>query len=330
MFFYNLFKFLSSIQSPLKEFILLVGIISSLLIISEFTSGLLRQIRRRFPLDVLKRYGEGSWALVTGASDGIGKSFAHQLAKRGFNLILLARNRDKIEKIRNEIWAINNKIQMKIVIADLADSDKEGFFDDLMNQIQDLDISMFVNNAGLVFMDRFHNGTEKEFRDVLTVNVIPAVLLTRRLMDKFRARAKNGKKSGIVVVSSLTCLAPMPYMAVYGSTKALEDYFIRSLAVEYPEIDMISLRPYFVNTKSTGYGDISIDTISHEKCAEGTLRDLGRYIVTGANIKHDLAGWTVTKLHPFILNFIVKHVLIPFEWKRMETEKKKNFEQKSK
>ena len=53
--------------------------------------------------DLIKRYGEGSWALITGASDGIGKAYAQELASRGFNIVLMARNQEKTDNVSNEI-----------------------------------------------------------------------------------------------------------------------------------------------------------------------------------------------------------------------------------
>ena len=101
--------------------------------------GLYKKLRRLLPLD-LSRYGKGSWAVVTGASDGIGRALCEELALQGFNIVLIARNKEKLEKVAQELNVLNKDILTKIVIADFENSTKEGFFDEIYSQIESLDI----------------------------------------------------------------------------------------------------------------------------------------------------------------------------------------------
>lgn len=77
---------------------------------------ILNQYYRREPLDILSRYGgKGTWALVTGASDGIGKEFSAQLASLGFNIVLVSRTRSKLEDAEKMCLKLNSEIKTRIV-----------------------------------------------------------------------------------------------------------------------------------------------------------------------------------------------------------------------
>jgi 17beta-estradiol 17-dehydrogenase / very-long-chain 3-oxoacyl-CoA reductase len=94
------------------------------------------------------RYGEGSWAVVTGASDGIGKGFVVELAKLKFNVILIARSVDKMEAICKEVQE-NYQVQTKIIKADYTEGDKVEFYTKLRQELEGYDISILVNNVGI-------------------------------------------------------------------------------------------------------------------------------------------------------------------------------------
>lgn len=310
-----------------QGFLAFIGLLFLFYQFSEFFLLMVKQLRRLVPPNLLKRYGQGSYALVTGSSDGIGRAFADKLAKRGFNLILLARNREKLAAVANEIRTKYPNTETHIIVSDLSESPKEGFLDEIRTQIKNLDISLLVNNAGLAINKPFHEAKEVELHDLLAVNTFPGVMLAREMIPHFQARLKErGLKSGIVNITSVAGLFPLPYMGIYGSTKALQDHFTRSLKIEYPEIDIMSVRPHFVSTKMTSHKEIAFDTISAEDCAEGSLRDLSRYGTTGAHFLHDGAGWVISKTPDYVLGLLSKYVMIPLEWRRtrkLEEEGKK-------
>lgn len=297
----------------------IIGIIYLAWIALGFLLYLWRLLRRRCPANLLKKYGVGSWAVVTGGSDGIGRAFAEQLAKRGFNLVLMARNKAKLDKVAKEINELNKSIMIKIVVADFNKSCEPGFFDEIYDEIKELNISLLVNNVGVDLIDDFHVADEAFMRNMLSVNVFPIVLLTRKLINHFRSRQE---RSGIINVSSSASSAPMPFIGTYGATKAFDDHFSRSLQIEYPNIDFISLRPGYVSTALTMNKEVGMDTISAEDCAEGTLRELGRYERTSAHIKHEILISSMTWAPSFVMNLISK-VMVR---KEMERRKKAELE----
>ena len=81
----------------------------------------------------ITRYGKGTWALVTGASDGIGEGFCYELARDGFNVCLVSRSIEKLKRVEDNIKKINTNIQTKTVVADFKKGFNIEFFDHLMD-----------------------------------------------------------------------------------------------------------------------------------------------------------------------------------------------------
>ena len=93
--------------------------------------GLYPLILHRFKqINLPERYGRNSFVLVTGASDGIGKAFCHHFAGLGFNLIMVARNKEKLEGVKREILRVNSGCDIRIVVKDFKQSLQPGFYDD--------------------------------------------------------------------------------------------------------------------------------------------------------------------------------------------------------
>mmetsp|Transcript_12332 Transcript_12332/g.10634 ORF Transcript_12332/g.10634 Transcript_12332/m.10634 type:complete len:277 (+) Transcript_12332:54-884(+) len=222
--------------------------------------------------NLLKKYGQGSWAFVTGASDGIGKEFCKELARMGFNVILLARNPKKLEDAAAEIKKVNPKIETRICISDLSKSNAPDFLDNINNQVGDLDVSLIINNAGLDHFEKFEKLENQHLKDLIAVNCTAPVLISKNFVPRLRARAGKG---GIINVASGAMVQYMAYYSTYSGTKAHVDMFTCSIADEYPDLDVMSLKPFDVSTKMIGYRQPDVMTITPEKCAKGALNDLG-------------------------------------------------------
>jgi 17beta-estradiol 17-dehydrogenase / very-long-chain 3-oxoacyl-CoA reductase len=85
------------------------------------------------PFNLINRYGRGTWAVVTGASDGIGEGFCYELARDGFNVCLVSRSIEKLKRVEDNIKKINTNIQTKTVVADFKKGFNIEFFDHLMD-----------------------------------------------------------------------------------------------------------------------------------------------------------------------------------------------------
>ena len=97
--------------------------------------------------------------MVTGASDGIGAEYCRQLAVMGFNICLVSRTLSKLEIVEKQVNALNPKIKTKVVQADFANTNME-YFENIQNQVKDLDIAVLVVNAGAMTTGRLSNHPE--------------------------------------------------------------------------------------------------------------------------------------------------------------------------
>eukprot|EP00347_Sterkiella_histriomuscorum_P005739 403355455 len=127
--------------------------------------------------DLLARYGDGnnSWVLVTGCTSGIGEEMAKRFASLGFNIILVSRSMDRLNRVKSEIQHItNNSLQTKIVVADFAKGGETiQMYEDIYQQIKDLDIAILVNNAGILYNGYVNDIETWEFLEMATVNTYP-------------------------------------------------------------------------------------------------------------------------------------------------------------
>jgi 17beta-estradiol 17-dehydrogenase / very-long-chain 3-oxoacyl-CoA reductase len=196
----NLLSMLYPKTAKTLQVIGLVLVAKNLLsLLSSLYKVILRR-RRNFK----RRYGENSWALVTGSSDGIGKAIAFSLARQGFNIILSARTEFKLDMVRVELRRTFSDIDVKVLVADYANSHLPGFLDEKMSELDGLDISIVVNNVGVDVLDHYQNLSEQQITNLVNLNCFSVTLMNRIFIPRFRARhAERGFRSAIVNVSSL-------------------------------------------------------------------------------------------------------------------------------
>ena len=153
----------------------------------RFARGFLSLIWRTFfraGYDLQERYGVSSWACVTGASDGVGAAMAREVARRGFNVILVARNRSKLETIRDQILIECPKTQVDIVIFDMA----SGFGDapntlklikEKCEEINKRDVSLLTHFAGITDVGGYFELPPALIRDLIELKCVSYPLMTR-------------------------------------------------------------------------------------------------------------------------------------------------------
>lgn len=245
----------------------------------------LRFLRIFIPRDLAARYGKGSWVLITGASGGIGKAFCEELASKGFNIILISENQTDLQKVDKALHNSYPTIKTKVIVADFADAAQMELFDNIMKQIEGLDVSILVNNVGIAGGGPFHLQPEKEVRNIAVINTLPQVMLTRKLIPYLSTRKG---RSAIIFLSSILGTRPFPFFTMYSASKIFVDYLARALAIEYPEVDIISLRPVFVSTNMTFNKPLSFKTLSAKECVLGLLAKLGYESSTAGSWRHSL------------------------------------------
>ena len=164
--------------------------------------------------------------MVTGASDGIGKAFCEELAREGFNIILIARDKIKLENVVQILKKIKPSIKTEIIVQDFTNAAKSGFFGEILSDIEDFDISLLVKNVGIEIMENFENITPQFLKDMIVVNTLPMVILTKAVLQKIKNRKH---RSGIINLSSLSGVEPLPFFTIYSPTKRFAHIFSRSL-----------------------------------------------------------------------------------------------------
>jgi len=170
---------------------------------------------------------ENKTVLVTGASSGIGKTFAQTLAAKGANVILVARSGDKLRKLASEIKN-QSKVKAEVVVADLSDP-KAPFKVYASVTKKGYQVDVLINNAGFGTHGQFHTrSTDLEDKEVM-LNASAVVQLTHLFLPTMIK-----KNEGIIVnVASMAAFQPVPYSAVYGATKAFVLSFSEALWAEY-------------------------------------------------------------------------------------------------
>ncbi len=166
------------------------------------------------------------WALVTGASSGIGAEFARQLAARGMHLILTARRADLMEQLAEELRS-KHATRCEIIACDLT---RPGTVPDLLGEIQrrGIDVQLLVNNAGFGVVGEVDEAPIERLLELIQLNIAAMVELTYRVLPGMLAR-QNG---AIINLSSLSAFQPVAYMGVYAASKAFVLHFTEALAIE--------------------------------------------------------------------------------------------------
>jgi len=275
----------------------------------------LRPFFRSSPLNLLTIYGPNSYVVITGSSDGLGKAFAFAFASLGFNLVLIARNQQKLSTVKEEILAKHPKITIKIIIRDFLQSNEPEFFEKLYDELSDLDISILINNVALDYCQEFLKTPIVEISKLMTVNLQPMVHLTYKLLPNLIARRSKNRKSLIINISSISGLLPTPYFAIYSSTKAFMEAFTKTLIEEYKgKCEFMVVRPNFMNTNMNFNAKEDFETVNPADCVRGVMKDIGRTVVSNGDWRHHILNEIYEKINErvvawYYMKFMAKGVV---------------------
>lgn len=165
---------------------------------------------------------EEKFAVITGSSQGLGKSFAYELAREGWNLILISLPEENLTRISN---ALNNcfGVQAFHYETDLTIKENVMAVSDWINR--NFDVQMLINNAGIGGTKRFDEASSTYIEKIIQLNVLATTLLTHQLLQNL----KRQEKAYILNVSSLAAFSPIAYKTVYPASKAFIHSFSRGL-----------------------------------------------------------------------------------------------------
>jgi len=166
-------------------------------------------------------------ALITGASAGIGREFARQLANRARTLVLVARREQRLNELRDELRNRNAQLQVHARVVDLSDKSQ---INDLVRWLEQnkIDIDFLINNAGLGDYGSIATSDIERDDRIVQVNIAALTLLTRQLLPRMIER----KTGAILNVSSSAGFLPIPGMGVYAASKAYVNSFSEALRAE--------------------------------------------------------------------------------------------------
>ncbi|KAF4530479.1 hypothetical protein B566_EDAN014681 [Ephemera danica] len=192
----------------------------------------------------------GKWAVVTGSTDGIGKAYAQELARRGVNIILISRNLERLSKVAEEL-EYEFGVETKIIQADFSDGKQ--IYEQISRELGDIEVGILVNNVGVILpypMD-IEDMSEDQVWSHINVNIGAATMMCKMLVKPMKER----RRGAIVNISSISGMGPTPYLSVYGATKAYMDSFSQALNYECRSsgVTVQTLTPGYVNTQMVSY-----------------------------------------------------------------------------
>lgn len=201
-------------------------------------------------VDLKQRYG--AWAVITGASDGMGKAYAAQLAARGINIALVGRNRDKMQAVATDF---ENRfgISTTLIIADFTKG--RSIYASVKKDLEQIPVGILVNNVGIQYEYPmgFADIPEDDVWDNVHVNVTSATMMTHIVLPKMLAV----NKGAIVNISSVSCEQAQPFMNLYAASKAYLTFFSDAVREEVKgsNVTIQTLVPFYVASKINHFAD---------------------------------------------------------------------------
>lgn len=195
-------------------------------------------------MSLQKRYP--GWALITGASAGIGQAFAEYLAKEGVSLFLVARRADRLNELASRL-SREHGVSCEVVVEDLASREAVSR---IIEKVGSREVSILVNNAGFGVCSEFCDQSFDDVRDMIYVNALAPALLTHHFAPRMRTR-KNG---AIIFLGSIVAYDSFPLISVYSATKGFDLMMGESLYAELKPfgVDVIAVSPGTTATEFHG------------------------------------------------------------------------------
>lgn len=254
--------------------------------------------RKYMPINLAATYGENSYALITGATSGIGKQMAFSLCRSNINVIIIGRDAVKLEQVRKELLTAYPRRSVITVKKDFKDSMQEGFHKDLFEKTKAYDISMVINNVGMAYVDNkqidlfIERRNPADLLEMIYVNTLSYTLNHFYFYNKLRNRTRC---SLFLDVSSSAAFNRIPIINIYGCTKNFNRYLTNSLAYANtdPKVHFLSYTPSVVITKmSESFLKIlktrGLGTLTAEQAVETILQFCGLTQSTAGHVSHAL------------------------------------------
>jgi 17beta-estradiol 17-dehydrogenase / very-long-chain 3-oxoacyl-CoA reductase len=293
-------SFLSRLLAGLG--VLLLAIIAFKLILSICRGLYHCYVGQMLGLNVDFKKFAGRWAVITGASDGIGRAYSEQLAAKGLNIVLISRTLSKLEDVAKGIQE-KYKVETKVIAVDFSSTDR-AIYDVIRKTIGELELAVLVNNVGMMnpYFDYFTlvSGGEETMDKMIQVNCTAATLMMRMVLPGMVER-----RQGVIInVSSLMAIFPVPLVSVYAGCKAYMDFVSQANHVEYSPfgIHIQSVKPGLVATKMSMVMQERFGAPTPDTYVKAALSTVGLESSTCGYPPHKLQGYLLETLMAYIPN----------------------------
>lgn len=281
-----------------------VGLFVILSFIWDFICGFYNHFLRPGK-NIVKTFGE--WAVVTGATDGIGKAMAFELAKKGCSVLLISRTQSKLDDCKAELQAKYPKVKCEVLAIDYGryDADAEAR---IVKAIKDKDVGVLVNNVGISYPNTkyFHELEDINVEQLMSLNVNSTTNMTRLVLPGMVER----KRGTVVSIGSAAGVSTSPLLSQYGAAKSYIAMFSKAMNEEYKAFN-ISFQcqvPMFVTTKLAKLRKTSMFIPSPAGYAKSAVAAIGYDSLISPYWTHALQIWFLTTAPEWLVVLITKNM----------------------
>ncbi len=246
----------------------------------------------------------GPWALVTGASDGIGRAFARHLAAQGLNVVLVARGEKALAALASELQQVHS-VQCRVLAADLSDLEAVQW---LADATSDLDVGLLVAAAGFGTSGPFLDANLRVETGMVDLNCTSVAALAWHIGPRLMERGRGG----VVFLSSLVAFHGTAHAAHYAATKAYVQTLAEGLRAEWAAqgVDVIASAPGPIRSGFAARADMQMaQALPAEVVARVTMQALGRQTTVRPGWLSKLLGWSLAMLPRWTQVMVMTHVM---------------------
>ena len=254
----------------------------------------------------LRKYGQ--WAVVTGATDGIGRALCVEFAKQGLDVVLISRTQSKLDEAANEIGEKYN-VETKTVSVDFGGGFDAAKQSKVAKALRGLDVGILANNVGMSypFTKYYHELTDDECADLVSLNTESTLFMTKIVLGDEAQGMISRKRGAIVNTSSAAGVQPSPLLAGYAAAKGGIVQFTKSLACELKGkgIDVQVQTPLWVTTKLAKIRKTSLTVPSPSTYARQAIKFVGYDVACSPYWAHALQLSVADLLPSFLMEAAV-------------------------
>uniref|UniRef100_A0AC35THP8 Estradiol 17-beta-dehydrogenase 12 n=1 Tax=Rhabditophanes sp. KR3021 TaxID=114890 RepID=A0AC35THP8_9BILA len=256
----------------------------------------------------LHKLAGAKYAVVTGATDGIGKQFATQLAQKGFGVVLVSRSEEKLGSVKKEIEELVAGAEVETIVFDFTCSDAKEYENKIFKKLRTLEVGILVNNVGIATEapEILHKtfGEPERSRNVSVVNTLPTTILSQEVLKQMVPR-----NSGIIInIGSLLGSQQFAEWSVYSSTKKYISHLSGILNKEYAPLGITiqSLTTGLVTTNLSKVKKTSFFAPNPSTYVHSALGTVGNIQETTGYFAHQLQFEFINLLPTWLIDYVIK------------------------